>query len=177
MKKIAVLAAALVVMGAAQAQSKSPLYGELGYTFTKVSSDGVDFNPGVLRGMLGYEVNPYLALEAMYGTSLSDDSTSIDGVTVKAEVERTYGFYIKPKYAIGSGVELFARLGYADSKVKLKVPSLGASASDSDNDFSFGLGLNYAFSRNVYMSADYMSYYNKDGVKADGFTLGVGYKF
>ena len=86
MKKIAVLAAALVVMGAAQAQSKSPLYGELGYTFTKVSSDGVDFNPGVLRGMLGYEVNPYLALEAMYGTSLSDDSTSIDGVTVKAEV-------------------------------------------------------------------------------------------
>ena len=74
-------------------------------------------------------------------------------------------------------VELFARLGYADSKVKLKVPSLDASASDSDNDFSFGLGLNYAFSRNVYMSADYMSYYNKDGVKADGFTLGVGYKF
>lgn len=177
MKKIAVMAAALMAMGAAQAQNSLPLYGELGYSFVTVSAEGEDFNPSVLRGLLGYQVTPNLALEAMYGVNLSDDTTRVSGVSVKGEVQHTYGFYIKPQYAVTPVLTVFGRLGYAESKVKLSAPSLGIQASDSDNDVSYGLGLGYTLSPKASVTADYMSYYNKDGVKATGITLGLAYRF
>ncbi|MCA6216779.1 porin family protein [Ideonella sp. B7] len=175
MKKFAVMAAAVLAMGAAHAETVSPLYGELGYTFVKVHGDGATFHPGVLRGLVGYDFHPYFAVEGMFGAGVNDDSIDVSGVSVKGEVEHTYGFYLKPKYQVSGAMTVFARLGFADSKIKVKVP--GASASDSDSDFSYGAGLSYAISPKAYLSADYMSYYNKDGIKGDGFTLGVGYKF
>jgi opacity protein-like surface antigen len=77
---------------------------------------------------------------------------------------------------VGDGLELFARVGFAESK--LKATLVGEfSNSDSDNDVSFGVGMKYAFSKSMYGVVDYMRYYNKDDVKVDGFTFGLGYKF
>ena len=51
------------------------------------------------------------------------------------------------------------------------------SESDSDGSFAWGLGGRYNFSKTLYGGLDYMQYYKKDGVKIDGVTLNVGYRF
>ncbi|UXH77292.1 porin family protein [Roseateles amylovorans] len=171
MKKISVIAAALLLAGAAQAQSNtSAVYGEVGYTFVTIDA-GTDLEPGMLRGIVGWNVHPNLAIEGMLATGVKDDNT----FGLKTKVSRAYGVYLKPKYDFGNGFEVFGRLGYAD--LKLKQSFQGASGTDSGNDVSYGVGASYSFNKNVYGTVDYMSYYDKDGVKGTGFTLGVGYRF
>ena len=51
------------------------------------------------------------------------------------------------------------------------------SLTDTDGDWAYGLGGNYYFDRNSYVSANYLRFYDKDNVKGDGITIGVGMKF
>ena len=170
------IAAMAMISASAQAQSSTPaLYGELGYTFLKYSDEGVDIKPGAIRGIFGYNISPNLAIEGMLALGIKDDTISILGTPVKAELVRAYGIYVKPKVNLTNDLELFGRIGFADSRVKLS--ARGLSASDSDRSASYGVGLNFKISPTVAVGVDYMSYYNKDGGKAEGFTVGVGTSF
>nr|WP_297531605.1 porin family protein [uncultured Roseateles sp.] len=178
MSKISlIVAAALLAAGAAQAQStpqaQNGVYGELGYTFVKVKDDffNVSFKPGAIRGIVGWDLHPNVALEGMLAGGVSDDTTQ----GVKAKISRSYGLYVVPKYSLTPEFEVFGRLGYADSKVKLS-SSLGSS-SGSDSSFSWGLGAKYNFNKQVYGAVDYMSYFDKDSTTVTGVTLSVGYRF
>lgn len=170
-----IVAGALLAAGAAQAQTQhqNGVYGELGYTFGKVEVDGINASakPGAIRGIVGWDVHPNVALEAMLAGGVKDDT--VRGAKIK--VQRSYGMYLKPRYALNDQFEVFGRLGFADTKVKAS--GGGASATGSDNSFSWGLGASYNFSKSVYGSVDYMSFFDKDGGKITGVTLGAGYRF
>ncbi|MDH0868082.1 porin family protein [Mitsuaria sp. GD03876] len=168
-----IAAAALLAAGAAQAQSTSGVYVEGGYTFAKAKDTdlNVSAKPGIIRGIVGWDVHPNVAIEAMLAGGAGDDSSN--GLTVK--VQRSYGLFVKPKFAVTPEFEVFGRLGFADTKVKLS--SSQGSISDSDNSFAWGLGASYSFNKQFYATADYGSYYKKDGFKLTGFTLGAGYRF
>jgi opacity protein-like surface antigen len=153
----------------------SPMYGELGYTWAKVTGGGASVKPGVLRGIIGYNVHPNLAVEGMLGLGITDDGQNIAGTNVDGKVEHSLGVYLKPKMNVTPALEVFARAGYASTRVKLE--SQSGSASTTKGDWSYGAGLTYSLGRATYAGLDYMRYYNKDGVKADGVTLSVGYRF
>ncbi|MBK1612562.1 hypothetical protein CKO44_03670 [Rubrivivax gelatinosus] len=177
MKKIAMIAAAVLACGAAQAQTNaSPIYGEIGYSLLTADVAGTDFDLGAVRAILGYDVHPNVAIEAMFAVGTSDDSLSSGGDTFKIKLQHSYGLYLKPKVEVADGLELFGRIGYVESKLKATLVGYG-SATNSDNDVSFGVGAKYAFSKSMYGVIDYMRYYNKDDIKVDGFTLGFGYRF
>lgn len=169
MQRIAIAAAAaLLMLGTAHAQQRSPLYGELGYSFQTIKADGgFKANPQALRGIVGYNFHPNFAGEAMlqFGTSSDEDQ----GVDVK--VDNAFGVFVKPKYDFGN-IEAFGRLGWARTKVKVS-----GSGSESENDFAWGLGVNYSFNPRMYVGADWMRLHDKDGVKIDGVTLNFGYRF
>ncbi len=82
MKLIAIAAASAMLMaGAAQAQmvggpAAGSTYGELGYTSLKVSGGGISTKPGMLRGIVGYNLGDSLALEGMLGLGIRKDSTT-----------------------------------------------------------------------------------------------------
>jgi opacity protein-like surface antigen len=168
MKKISAIAAALLLAGAAQAQAPKPeLYGEVGYSFITIDAGGTDLEPGLLRGIVGWNVHPYLAVEGLLATGVKDDNT----FGIKTKVSNAYGVYLKPKYDFGNGIQVFGRLGYVHTKIK------SSFGTDSDGDVSYGVGASYSFNKQWYGSVDYTSYYDKDNVKASGVTLGVGYRF
>lgn len=176
MKKLMAIAAALMAAGGVQAQTALPVYAELGYVGLTYSENGVpDIKPGVLRMLVGVEVHPNVAIEGMLGAGVKDDTVRLSGIDVKAKVDSSYGFFIKPKINPTSDLTLFARLGYSNTRIKAS--AMGVSVSDSGGDASYGVGLSYAFTKNAFAAVDYMSYYNKDGVKIDGFSFGLGYKF
>jgi opacity protein-like surface antigen len=178
MKKFALIAAALLAAGAAQAQTKpnSALYGEVGYVFLNADlGSGYKVDTGAVRGIIGWDLHQYVALEAMVavGTSSEDLGGLLAGY--KAKVSNSYGFYVKPKYALNDQVEVFGRLGFANSKVKLSYA--GDSASDDDSSFSWGIGASYKINKQWYVTADYISYYDKDGSKFTGPSINAGFRF
>lgn len=181
MKRIVIAAAAaLAMLGSAQAQTRSPLYGEIGYSFLEFKDDSGTFkvNPNAVRGIIGYEFHPNLAAEGMLAFGARSDSTDVAGVKVDVKVRDMFGAYIKPKYDFGSG-EVFARLGWTRTSARATATSGGASASatGSDNDFSYGVGANYRFNPRMNVGLDWMRYSHKDGGKVQGFTVSFGYSF
>jgi outer membrane autotransporter protein len=168
MKRILIAAAAAFFMlGAAQAQVRSPLYGEVGYSFQSIKVDEIGFkaNPQALRGIIGYNFHPYFAAEGLLALGTSSDND--------VKVRSAFGVFVKPKYDFGNNFEAFARLGFANTKIT----ATGVDGSDSDSDFAYGVGVNYSFNPKMYVGADWMRLRDKDGVKVDGLTINLGYRF
>lgn len=169
----AAVASALLMLGTAHAQTaKSPLYGELGYTFLEVKNSSLGFkaNPQALRGIIGYNFHPNLAAEGMLAFGTTSDSDL--GVDVK--VKHAYGIFVKPKYEMDN-VELFGRLGWVRAKVRAS--GGGVTDTGSDDDFAYGLGVNYSFNPKMYVGLDWMRYFDKDSTKIQGWTVNFGYRF
>ena len=173
--RIAVTTALALAGAAAHAQ----YYVEGAYNLTKVSIDdpSMKLKPSALTGFIGYGLHPNLAVEGMLALGASSDSAAIpnDNVDLSVKYKSAYGVYLKPRFQATPDLELFARLGYLKSKVEYSAP--GYSETISKSSTSWGLGGNYAIDKQLYLTASYMNLSKKDGVKVDGFSLGVGYKF
>ncbi len=182
MKNIARVAVttALALVGATAAQAQFYVEGTYASTTMKID-DGIKFKPAALIGVLGYSLNPNLAVEGTLGIGAKSGSTTVQDVetgenfSARAKYKNSLGIYIKPRVQVTTELELFARLGYTKSKVELSNGNV--SESFSEGSTSWGFGGNYAIDKNLYLTASYMNFYKKDGVKIDGFNLGVGYKF
>lgn len=179
MKKIAI--ATLVALAAIGAQAQT--YGEIGYTSTTFKENDSGFSlkasPSAIRGILGYELNPNLAIEGMAAFGMSDASLKVNGVKfpgAKLEIDNSLGLYLKPKMKLSDAVEIFGRVGFSRVKGTFTDEGVG-SESSSDSSFSYGAGLSFAVNPTTSLNADYMQYLSKDGVKINGFTFGVGFKF
>ncbi|RYZ04944.1 MAG: porin family protein, partial [Comamonadaceae bacterium] len=135
--------------------------------------------PGLIRGIIGYDVHPNAAVEGMLGIGVrdADNDGSVLGVNYNSNfrVRSTYGLFVKPKVNIGN-FEVFGRLGYARTSVRSNI-TVGGVGSDSRNthgDFAYGVGANWQFSPKYYAGLDAMRYYDKDSIRVDGLTLSVG---
>jgi outer membrane autotransporter protein len=171
MKAIAIAAAAAsllvgVAAHAQQAPAASPLYGELGYSWTQIHGNGFKATPGAVRGIIGYDLNPNLAVEGMLEGGTRDATDN--GVTAK--LQSSYGLFVKPKYDFGNA-EVFARAGWARTNLDLSTGNV------SSNDFAYGVGAKYNVTPRMNVGLDYTRLADKNGVKVDGVTLGLGYHF
>lgn len=178
MKKIALASAIALVSIGAQAQ----MYGEVGYTAIIAKEnfygDRSKASPSALRGFLGYELNPNLAIEGMVAFGMNEASIKVNGVSNpgrKFKIDNAVGFYLKPKTKLNDQVELFGRVGFA--RVKGAVSEAGDSVSRTESSISYGAGFSYAINSTTSLNADYMQYLSKDAFKFNGFTFGVGFKF
>lgn len=176
-------AAFLLMASGAQAQQMPPMtwgaaYAELGYSWLKIDAFGTSFRPDALRGILGYDFHPNFAFEGMLGGSINSDDKqlAINGVptNVQTKLENMYGLWLKPKYMYGPyRTEVFGRIGWAHTKVKLT--QAGVSRSESQDDLAWGLGANYRFNPNAYVGVDWMRYSNQSNSHVDGFTISLGW--
>lgn len=172
MKAIAIAAAAAsLLLGAAahaqQAPATSPVYGELGYSWTQIHGSGIKATPGAVRGILGYDLHPNLAVEGMVEGDTGHDTDN----GVSAKLNSSYGLFVKPKYDFGNA-EVFGRVGWAHTNV-----NLSTTGDVSSSDFAYGAGVKYNITQRVNVGLDYTRLADKNGVKVDGVTLGVGYRF
>ena len=180
MNIIRVLSVSALLATAAVA-SQAQVYVEGAYAPLTFKVDDGDFTvkakPAALTGVVGYNINPNLDVEGFLGLGVKKSSVTFQGesVPVKAEISSSIGAFLKPKFKLNDEFEVFARVGYAYSKLKLT--GGGASESASEGSFAYGLGGNYYLNKQTYLTASYMGLYNKDSVKIDGFNVGVGFKF
>lgn len=181
MKKF-VLASALIVSAYA-AHAHAQAYAELGYLTTDASTtsrgERLEAAPTAVRGIFGYDVDPYMAIEGMvlFG---ADDATvrdnSFGNAGDEVKVGNSLGVYVRPKYKLSNRVELFARVGVVRLKGSVAYAG-GGSESRTESGLSYGAGLGFAINKSTSVNFDYMQYLNKDDVQINGFTVGLGFKF
>jgi hypothetical protein len=177
LKHIAMALTALTIAGAAGAQTMtdSGYYAEIGYTPLEIKFDNVNLKPNLARLIVGKDVHENLAIEAMAATTVAKDKYSEKNIEIKTSAT-AYGLYLKPKVALTKDTELFARLGFANTQLKLEGKS-GDSSTGNDSSASYGIGITTKFSKDVYGGLDYVTYYSKDGTNISGLTASIGVRF
>jgi opacity protein-like surface antigen len=164
--KVSTLAGmALLAMGA-QAQS---MYGELGFGALTYKEPGLKLKPGMVRGLLGYQISPNVSAEGMLGVGANTDTAPGSGATLK--VNNMAGVFVKAQANVTNSFAVYGRLGGAYTKLRV------SGVSDSGSSVAYGLGVSYDISKSLYLNADYMNYYDRNNQKIDGYTLGVGLRF
>lgn len=174
-------AAVLSFAGAAHAQAANPsAYFELGYASLSYKgsfgSDTLKASPGVLTGTLGYKLHPNIALEGQLGFGLGSSEVKLNGAGTgfDAKIGTGFGVFVRPSVEVAQNLELFGRLGWQRTKLKI---SGGIPKTSSHSDMAFGLGANYSLSKTSYLQANWMNYYSKDGETVRGFGLSYGMRF
>lgn len=178
MKKLIIVGAVALASASAQAQ----IYGEAGYTAFKYklesSGNVMEAEPAALRGIIGYELNPHLAIEGLVAIEASDSQVTYNQANRpddKYAVDYIFGVYLKPKIKLGDKVEIFGRAGFAEVRNILQLS--GVELEATKRSFSYGAGISYAITPTTYFNADYMQYLSKDGFTVNGLTFGFGFKF
>jgi len=176
MKNILIFTSLLAAASASFAQSN--LYGEFGYQSFEVESSApprVSTDNGAVSGIIGHKFHPNLSAELFLAGGVDDGTDTIGGVRFETELKNSYGVFLRPSTMVWDKVEVFGRVGYLQSK--LRVSAVGVSGSDSEGSFAYGLGANYYFSDRMYGQLSYTSFHDKDDVELKGFGASIGYRF
>jgi len=163
-------------------KKKDQIYGELGYTTANYSEiySNANYtwsNISALRAIIGFEFDDNIALEGMYASGVNDGSLTISGYSTKLSLDSSYGLYAKPKLNLNDNFSVFSRIGFAQTKGTLSIPSVGWQSTNSNSSISYGLGASYKLNEQMNLNADYMVYYNSDSNSVNGITVGIGYRF
>lgn len=153
-------------------QSNQDYYGEVGYMALNIKNEnnGFAIAPRLARFIVGKELDKNLAVEGVYGLTVSKDSAVLGNVKYTGQ-QSFYGAYLKPKMEAVKDVEVFARVGALHGKYEDEASAI------SKTKLSYGFGVQAQFTKDVYGQLDYMSYYKQDGMTARGFTISLGTRF
>ena len=172
MKKI-VLATALLLPLSAMSMTldKSRLYIGGSYSNIDYQEQGITFDLSTISVVGGYRVNRFVALEGRLGRGQSKGNFA--GTVI--EVDRYVGLNFVGTYPLGDeNFRLYGSLGYND--IELTGQGVGGRASVAGDSVNYGLGISYVVGPLEYRIG-YENFYDKDSIKADGYTITVNYTF
>jgi hypothetical protein len=178
MKSLFVAAATVaVVAGApivANAQENSTTgYASLGYSQGDYDG-GADL--GTVQGRIGARFGQYLGVEGELGLGAKSDDTYVGGLKADNSVKHQAGVYGVGYLPIAPNADLYARVGYGDTKVKTKLA--GVPDSDRTQSWNYGVGGQYFFDGANGVRADYTRHEFLGGDdKADVMSVGYVRKF
>lgn len=146
-----------------------------GLTFSQVTIDGAggEVKPFTGTVKVGYQFARSFALEAQYGSGISDDD--IDGTTV--DVDKQMALFLRIGGSSSyNGVRLYLLAGHSRTELATE------PAGGDDNEFAgtaWGIGAE-EFSKSIKNMAyvfEYIRYYDDSDAEITGISLGVRYNF
>ena len=145
------LALAIPALAAAQtAPAGTSFYGTLGYAGATV--DG--FDVGAIQGRLGARFGEHFGVEGEFAGGVSGDKTTVGGAPVKVDLQNQAAIYGVGFLPLSPNVDLFARVGYGESKVKASTVNGVSAAADGDS-WNYGVGGQYHLNDKDALRADY----------------------
>ena len=134
-------------------------YSKLHYKETNIPTLDVD------HVKIAVSRNNFEAL-ASVNVKSSKGTLSI-GVPYEYKLPYIFGLYYKPEISLGSGVNVFARVGVANLSGKVKVPQYAIETNESFSGSSYGFGMSMLSTRTSKITFDYTSYHSQ----ISGFSL------
>jgi hypothetical protein len=179
------LLTSLIAAGACSAAlaqpADSPWYGEVGLARPTFKADdgalSARAHPDLLTGTIGYQWLPNLAVEGFLAGGVSSDSIKVNGATSGADVKvsSAYGVFFKPSIHLGERVELFGRLGYVRTHLRLTAGLVNVEGHR--DDAAYGLGVNLNLNPRSYIQANWTNYHDKGKVNVEGLGVMYGRRF
>jgi len=167
----------------AEMSEKSDFYAGLLLSVISTRESGVSLNfasgtSGQVRignaGILaGYDINPYVAVEARYSASIAKkDNAKMSSLSV----------FIKPQYPVSEELSVYGLLGYGQVKIDSKNQS---NVDVSKGAFQWGLGVDYEVIADISMFVEYASlahnidgtFLTADSASVDALNVGLTYRF
>ncbi|MCQ8895434.1 porin family protein [Limnobacter humi] len=174
MKKIALCTAALATMAFSTPSMADGIYAGVGYNnldLTSESAPGFKANVDLLSAILGYKINPNLAVEGRIGAGVNDDTFGASSL----EVDSYMGANVLGTLPLSAhNWSLYGTLGYGYASFKGRANGVGFK--DDKGSLNYGAGVMY--STGPYsVRAGYEALYDRGNSQADGFALTATYAF
>lgn len=167
----AVVSAFPVISNAAEMSPTG--YASLGYSQGDYDG-GADM--GTIQGRIGARFGQYFGAEGELGLGVKDDDTYVGGLKADNSVKHQAAVYGVGFLPVSPNADLYARVGYGDTKVKTKVA--GIPDSDSQQSWNYGVGGQYFFDGKNGVRADYTRHEFLHGDdKADVASVAYVHKF
>ena len=163
-------------------EEKGGFYAGLGISAVSTRDGSLSFfdeepgqdRTGNILGLVGYEFNPYVAVEGRYSTYITEEDILNSD---------TWSLFVKPQYPVSENFNVYALLGYGG----VDAEGVDGYVVDVDESgFQWGLGASYAMSETYSVFIDYVSLGtdmesvflgSPTDVDSDALTLGVIYNF
>lgn len=142
-KKIAVAATLALLASSSFAQDRPAFYAGADAGSTKL--DGISDRQSSFGAFIGYQINTNFALEASY-RRLADFDVNDNGTNVGVTVDQTAASLIGI-LPLGSGFNVYSRLGY--NRLDAKGRSGYSNATDSSSGVLYGVGVGYSFTPTI----------------------------
>ncbi len=115
---------------------------------------------------IGYQFNPYFAVEGRYTHSVGDVKydrgiTSNPNYSAYPTDFTNVGIYLKPTISLDNLV-LYGLLGYGEVKLT-NIPLGPGSADRAESGFQWGVGAEYRVSKDISIFVDYVRFYDDKG--------------
>lgn len=146
-------------------------------------SDSTNFT--VLSGLVGFQFNPYFAVEGRYGQGISDQSASEDGDIVTTKVSRQTAILAKGIVPINDVFSMYgvAGLGAVKFTRQESINNVSLSYSETLDGFTAGVGAAFNLSPQLALTLEYLQFPDKNfagdnfKLKTNSVTVGVNYAF
>jgi len=156
------------MVSATSAQAAERLYAGVDYMRTEVKIGGSKFKPYVPKIKTGFYLMNKVALELQYIFSGEADDS---GSTLK--IDNMYGGYLRLDSNLHNRARIYLLGGYTQTELSM-TGNLESLSGQKDGSLSWGMGVEDQIvrMRNTFITLEYMQYYNKDGYKISGISLG-----
>jgi len=137
-------------------------YSKLHYKETKYPTDDVKHVKIAVSG------NNF---EALASFNVKSSKGTLSGSAYELKLPYIWGLYYKPEISLGSGVNVFARVGGANTKVQIQSLDGKIKSTADLNGLSYGFGMSMLSTSTSKITFDYTSYHSGGGVNVNGFSL------
>jgi hypothetical protein len=188
MKRLATLIAITAGLAASPVLAQSWYFGAgagsgnldaTGQDLTNLPNAQLKDNATTFTGRLGYRFSPYGAFELGYydlGKYEFSGGSGAQLVTGSAKA-KSYGISIVGIAPIGRNIEIYSRLGYEESEIKVTA-NLGSvatvNASTRDSGATYAIGSRWMFTPNFGVFVEWM---RNDKIEVDSYLGGVDFRF
>ena len=174
MRSLVLSAAALALM-ASPALAQDPtsnIYGTIGYS--QLDADGVEL--GAVTARIGTRFTPNFGAEGEVSLGVKDEDFRVGTTTVSADLQYDAAVYGVGYVPLGQNFELFGRVGYGTSEIKVSGP--GVTATADGESWNYGVGAHYTLDGQNGIRADWTRRdFRDDGGEADVWSLNFVRKF
>ena len=178
----------LAVAASTSALAQQPRGGK-SYWGIQLTQTQIDYNAGFSFDIpfanlkVGYNINDYFALEGRLGLALGDDTDrkTLNGTQtdITLSPDPMWGLYGVGHLDVSDNFSLYAVVGYTKAQTSADISdgTTTVSVSDDDDGFSAGGGVEFAITRSLSLTLEYMSYLRNKGYDASGYTIGIQSNF
>ena len=169
----ALLAAAPALADPDPAPEAVTTYGALGYS----DVNGDSANLGAITGRIGARWGRYFGAEGELSGGVTHDTAHISGVNTRVRINSQLAAYAVGYLPLSPNADLFARLGYGETRLNVSTPGTGAGGEHAS--LNYGVGGQYFIDGANGVRADYtrMNFAGHSNLDANVWSLAYVRKF